>query len=188
MTCTLVSVSADDIRDIIRISRVVIHPKYRTIGLGAKIVTETLPLAGKPYVETIAIMAKYKPFFEKAGMTKIAETTPNPQILKIVEKLRVFNFDPVFLTSERTNMNKLQNMTKKEVSKVKLLIKKVSGIYRKRIASTKQAFLKKAEYEAIVDAADIQKLAKMIRILGFLTQTKVYLFWKRKLKKPILEG
>jgi len=173
-------------RDIIRISRVVIHPKYRTIGLGAKIVTETLPLAGKPYVETIAVMAKYNPFFEKAGMTKIAETTPNPQVLKIVEKLRAFNFDPVFLTSERTNMNKLQNMTEKEVDKVKMLLKKVSGIYRKRIAGARQAFLNKEEYEAIVDAADIEKLAKMLRILGFLTQTKVYLFWKRKLKNEKL--
>ncbi len=173
-------------RDIIRISRVVIHPKYRTIGLGAKIVTETLPLAGKPYVETIAVMAKYNPFFEKAGMTKIAETTPNPQVLKIVENLRAFNFDPVFLTSERTNMNKLQNMTEKEVDKVKMLLKKVSGIYRKRIAGARQAFLNKEEYEAIVDAADIEKLAKMLRILGFLTQTKVYLFWKRKLKNEKL--
>ncbi len=79
-------------------------------------------------------------------------------------------------------------MTKKEVDKVKMRIKKVSGIYRKRVASTKQAFLKKEEYEAIVKSADIQKFAKMLRILGFLTQTKVYLFWKRKLKKPILEG
>jgi ABC-type ATPase with predicted acetyltransferase domain len=173
-------------RNIIRISRVVIHPKYRTIGLGAKIVAETLPLAGKPYVETIAVMAKYNPFFEKAGMTKIAETTPNPQILKIMEQLKAINFDPVFLTSERTNMNKLQNMTEKEVDKVKMLLKKVSGIYRKRIAGARQAFLNKEEYEAIVEAADIEKLAKMLRILGFLTQTKVYLFWKRKLKNEKL--
>ena len=28
------------------INRVVIHPKYRTIGLGAKLIRETLPLAG----------------------------------------------------------------------------------------------------------------------------------------------
>ena len=160
----------------------------RLLDTNIQVVKEDGSLAGKPYVETIAVMAKYNPFFEKAGMTKIAETTPNPQILKIVEQLKALNFDPVFLTSERTNMNKLQNMTKKEVYKVKMLIKKVSGIYRKRVASTKQAFLKKEEYEAIVDAADIQKLAKMLRILGFLTQTKVYLFWKRKLKKPILEG
>jgi hypothetical protein len=60
-------------------------------------------LSRQAIVETIAVMAKYNPFFEKAGMTKIAETTPNPQVLKVVEKLRAFNFNPVFLTSERTN-------------------------------------------------------------------------------------
>ena len=174
-------------RDIIRISRVVIHPKYRTIGLGAKIVAETLRLAGKPYVETIAVMAKYNPFFEKAGMTKIAQTQPNPHILKIVEKLRAFNFNPVFLTSERMNRNKLQTMTETEVSKVRMVIKQVTGIYRKRIAGTKQAFLNKEEYEAIVDAADNIKLAKMLRILGFLTQTKVYLFWKKQINCPSTE-
>lgn len=140
---------------------------------------ETLPLAGKPYVETIAVMAKYNPFFEKAGMTKIAETRPNPGILKVVEKLRAFNFNPVFLTSERTNLNKLQRMTAKEVEGVKMVLKGVSGIYRKRVTGARQAFLKKEEYEALVDAADIEKLARMLRILGFLTQTKVYLFWKK---------
>ncbi len=166
-------------RDLTRISRVVVHPKYRTIRLGVKIVAETLPLVGKPYVETIAVMAKYNPFFEKAGMTKIAETRPNPQILKVVEKLRAFNFNPVFLTSERTNLNILQRMTTKEVDRVKIVLKEVSGIYRKRITGARQAFLKKEEYEALVDAADIGKLAKMLRILGFLTQTKIYLFWKK---------
>ena len=55
------------------INRIVIHPKYRTIGLGAKLIRETLPLAGTPYVELIAVMAKYSPFAEKAGMQKIAE-------------------------------------------------------------------------------------------------------------------
>jgi len=166
-------------RDVIRISRVVVHPKYRTIGLGVKVVAETLPLAGKPYVETIAVMAKYNPFFEKAGMTKIAETIPNPQILKVVEKLRTFNFNPVFLTAERTNLNKLQKMTAEELDGVKRVLKEITGIYRKRITGARQAFLNKEEYEAIVDAADIIKLARMLRILGFLTQTKVYLFWKK---------
>jgi ABC-type ATPase with predicted acetyltransferase domain len=166
-------------RDIIRISRVVIHPKYRTIGLGAKIVAETLPRAGKPIVETIAVMAKYNPFFEKAGMTKIAETTPNPHILKIVEKLRALNFNPVFLTSEQMNKKKLEQMTQEQVNRVKTVIKEISGIYRKRIAGTKQAFLNKQEYHAIINAADNEKLAKILRIVGFLTQTKVYLFWKK---------
>ncbi len=173
-------------RDILRISRVVIHPKYRTIGLGAKIVAETLSQAGKPYVETIAVMAKYNPFFEKAGMTKIAETTPNPNILKVVDKLRKFDFNPVFLTSEKANLHKLQNMTKKQVEGVRAVIKEVTGIYRKRLTSARQAFLNKQEYAALVDKADTAKLAKMIRILGFLTQTKVYLFWKNRQKNQTL--
>ena len=42
--------------------------------------------------------------------------------------------------------------------------------------------MNKEEYETIVDAADTDKRAKMLRILGFLTQTKVYLFWKKKQK------
>jgi hypothetical protein len=101
--------------------------------------------------------------------------------LKVVEKLRTFTFNPVFLTSEKANLNKLQNMTEKEVEGVRRVIKEVTGIYRKRIAGAKQAFLNKEEYGAIVDTADTTKLAKMIRILGFLTQTKVYLFWKNRL-------
>jgi hypothetical protein len=39
------------------INRVVVHPKYRSIGLGAKLIRETLPLVGTPYVEMIAVMA-----------------------------------------------------------------------------------------------------------------------------------
>src|SRR3990170_934900 len=46
------------------ISRIVIHPKYRSIGLGAKLIRETLPRVGTPCIEMIAVMAKYNPFAE----------------------------------------------------------------------------------------------------------------------------
>lgn len=54
-----------------RIARVVILPKFRGIGLGAYLVKETMPMVDKPYIETLAVMARYNPFFERAGMTKI---------------------------------------------------------------------------------------------------------------------
>ena len=66
---------------------------------------------------------------------------------------RIFNhsdysdFSQIFLTAERTNLNKLQSITENETSKVRMEIKEVKGIYRKRVAGTKQAFLKKEEYE-----------------------------------------
>jgi len=37
----------------------------------------------------------------------------------------------------------------------------------------------KEKFDNNVDKAPLKKLAKMLPILGFLTQIKVYLFWKR---------
>jgi len=39
--------------------------------------------------------------------------------------------------------------------------------------------MSKEEFNNRVDKASLKKLAKMLRILSFLTQTKVYLFWKK---------
>ena len=57
--------------EIARISRVVIHPKFRGIGLGELLVRETLPKVNARVVEVLAVMAKYNPFFEKAGMARV---------------------------------------------------------------------------------------------------------------------
>ncbi len=55
----------------LRIARVIVAPKFRSIGLGAEIVRRTMPLVNVKYVETLAIMARYNPFFEHAGMTRV---------------------------------------------------------------------------------------------------------------------
>jgi ABC-type transport system involved in cytochrome c biogenesis ATPase subunit/N-acetylglutamate synthase-like GNAT family acetyltransferase len=57
--------------EIARITRVVIHPKFRGIGLGEFLVRETLPKVNARVVEVLAVMAKYNPFFEKAGMARV---------------------------------------------------------------------------------------------------------------------
>jgi len=57
--------------EIARISRVIIHPKFRGIGLGEYLVKETLPKVNAKVVEVLAVMAKYNPFFEKAGMIRV---------------------------------------------------------------------------------------------------------------------
>jgi len=144
-----------------------------------KLVRETLPLAGKPYVETTAVMARYNPFFERAGMTKIAESKPARVIVEGVEKLRQLGFNPIFISSEKYNMQQLRNDHGKveAVREVFKFVSKAGGIYRKRLAAVHQAYLNHKEFCDRVDKASLEKLAKMLRILGFLTQTKVYLFW-----------
>lgn len=52
------------------ISRVVIHPSYRGIGLGSRLVRETLGRAGTAMVEAMAVMGQVNPFFERAGMRR----------------------------------------------------------------------------------------------------------------------
>jgi len=168
-------------RDLTTIARVVVHPKYRSIGLGTKLVKETLPLVGKPYVEMIAVMAKYNPFAEKAGMRKILEGKPNPAVLETVEKLRKLGFNPIFLSSEKCNMHELRAL--QGLNQVKTILKglsKSAGIYRKRILSGSKAYYTHKEFCKNVERSDAQRLAKMLRILSFLTQTKVYLFWKNR--------
>ena len=51
------------------VSRVVITPNWRGLGLASRLVAETLPRVGTPYVEALAAMGRVHPFFEQAGMT-----------------------------------------------------------------------------------------------------------------------
>ncbi|MGO8805529.1 MAG: ParB N-terminal domain-containing protein [Candidatus Bathyarchaeia archaeon] len=81
--------------EIARISRVIIHPKFRGIGLGEVLVEQTLPLANAKVVEVLAVMAKYNPFFEKAGMVKVdykKEETAIDKKISAFLKERQFDF------------------------------------------------------------------------------------------------
>jgi len=104
-----------------------------------------------------------------------SEEIPDNKILKMIKRAEV----TLELETDKQVDSSNCSDAEKEVDRVRMVIKEVTGIYRKRIAGTKQAFLNKQEYGAIIDAADTTKLAKIIRILGFLTQTEVYLFWKK---------
>jgi len=50
------------------ISRVIIEPRFRGLGLAVRLVRETMPLMNIPMIEALAVMGRANPFFEKAGM------------------------------------------------------------------------------------------------------------------------
>ena len=161
------------------INRVVIHPKYRTIGLGARIIRETLALAGTPYVEMVAVMAKYNPFAEKAGLRKVVEQKPLESVLRVAELLSQFGFDLPLLSSDRYVLEKLKRLSHAEVGKLKeLFVKNKHPRFRKEFAvSRHQPFGKTSDYVQCIKNADSGKMAKLAKIVGMLLQTKVYLFW-----------
>jgi hypothetical protein len=162
------------------ISRVVIHPKYRTIGLGAKLIRETLPLVGTPYVDMIAVMAKYNPFAEKAGMQKIAEQKSIESVSEVSKALSELGFDLQLLGSERYVKEKLQSLSPAQLDKLKeSLIKNKHPRFKKEFAvSRHQPYGKTSDYIQSIQNAEMPKIAKLIKLVGILSQTKVYLFWK----------
>jgi ABC-type transport system involved in cytochrome c biogenesis ATPase subunit len=162
------------------INRVVIHPKYRTIGLGARIIRETLSLAGTPYVEMVAVMAKYNPFAEKAGLQKIVEQKPPESVLRIASLLSILNFDLPLLSSNRYVLERLSRLSSEDVARLKdLFIKNQHPRFKKEFAvSRHQPFGKTSTYIQCIKNADSAKMAKLIKVVGMLLQTKVYLTWE----------
>lgn len=160
------------------ISRVVIHPKYRAIGLGAKLISETLPLAGTPYVEMIAVMPKYSPFAEKAGMQRIAQQRTVDSVSEVSTALSQLGFDLRLLASERYVRGKLDGLSQQQMCRLKMAFAKNKHLrFRKELAGV-QAFGKTADYLRNLQEADNLKVAKLVKVAGVLMQTKVYLFWK----------
>ena len=62
-------------RNVRCISRVIIEPRYRGIGLASMLVRKTLGLVDVPIVEAMAVMGRVNPFFEKAGMKSYSGST-----------------------------------------------------------------------------------------------------------------
>jgi ABC-type lipoprotein export system ATPase subunit len=162
------------------IMRVVVHPKYRTIGLGQRLVRETLPLVGTPYVETIAVMAKYNPFFQRAGMGKIMEQPPPKHALAVREVLSNLGFNIALLGSQQYVLNKLRSLGEKRLSDIRQVFRKnVHPKFMKEFFSH-EPYGRRELYKQKVETATLEKLAKLIHVTTLLLQTKVYLFWEKK--------
>jgi GNAT superfamily N-acetyltransferase len=53
------------------ISRVIVHPQFRGVGVAARLVRVMCEEAQVKYVEAIAAMGRVHPFFEKGGMRRV---------------------------------------------------------------------------------------------------------------------
>ncbi len=80
---------------------------------------ETLAKARTNCVEMSAVMAKYNPFAEKAGLRKIAEQPPPKQALAVAEVLGQLDFNLQLLGSERYVLSKLQALSDSDLQKVR---------------------------------------------------------------------
>lgn len=166
-------------QDISTISRVIIHPKYRSIGLGAKLVAEPFTQAGTPYVEAVAVMASYNPFFEKAGMQRIAESKPSPHITNALTQLQKLGFDTSLLANTEYGKQKINQIGCNKILSVLETLSQRDATIRKRLAKLKNVYPKHKEFLAKISTMSIDNLALTLKRLSFAAQTKIYLFWKK---------
>lgn len=93
-------------RNVRCISRVVIEPRLRGIGLATRLVRETMPQAGVPIVEAVGVMPLANPFLERAGMQAF---TPGPRLehVALVEALSIAGIEENELVDPASVQKKL---------------------------------------------------------------------------------
>jgi hypothetical protein len=92
-----------------RISRVIIEPRFRGLGLASRLVRRTMPMVNVPIVEAVAVMGWVNPFFERAGM-KAYKATPSAAIVQFIEALSLVGIEQAELIDPRIVQQKLEKL------------------------------------------------------------------------------
>jgi len=96
-------------RHIRRISRVIIEPRFRGLGLASRLVRETMPEMNVPIVEAVAVMGLVNPFLEKAGMK--AYTAPlHAGSVRLIEALSIVGIEADQLIDPRNVQRVLDHL------------------------------------------------------------------------------
>jgi len=118
-------------RNIRRISRVIIEPRFRSLGLAARLVSETMPLLNVPIIEAIAVMGLVNPFFEKAKMEAFTAKTPT-RCTRLIEALSYIGIEEHQLIDAECVQCKLDRLTGKQAEFIELEIRRFLQSYGKR--------------------------------------------------------
>jgi hypothetical protein len=142
-------------------------------------VGETLALVGTPFVEMVAVMAKYNPFAEKAGMQKIMESKPNMNLLHAMGQLQKLGFNPSMLDSVNENRKLIKNVERGKVIGILKELSGKEGMLRKRLLALSAVYPTHKEFLEKLSRVSCEDLAVILKRLAFLAQTKTYLFWRK---------
>jgi hypothetical protein len=63
-------------RQLVMLSRVVLHPTYRGAGIAAAFVRRACGLMPYAWIESLAQMGHISPFFERAGFVRVGSSRP----------------------------------------------------------------------------------------------------------------
>lgn len=118
-------------RNIRRISRVVIEPRFRNLGLASRLVRETLGAVNVPIIEAMAVMGLVNPFFEKAGMTAYRAKMP-ARCVRFIEALGMVGIEGEELIDPQKVQQKIDRLGAQEAEFIEFEIRRFLQSYGKR--------------------------------------------------------
>ena len=120
-------------KNIRTISRVIIEPRFRSLGLAARIVRETMPLMNVPFIEALAVMGRVNPFFEKAGMTRF-DAPPSAGCVRLIEAFGTIGIDERDLIDPRFVQQKIDGLQRPSADFIEReIVKFLQGYGRRRL-------------------------------------------------------
>jgi hypothetical protein len=121
------------------ISRVIIEPRFRGLGLASRLVRQTMPEMNVPVIEAMAVMGLVNPFFEKAGMKAY---TGSPQgegpakmpvrCIQLIEALSIIGIEKRELIHPQKVQRKINRLPSPQAEFIELEIKRFLQSYGKR--------------------------------------------------------
>lgn len=91
------------------ISRVIIEPRFRGLGLAKKLVQETMPKMNVSIIEAVAVMGRINPFLEKAGMRPYT-SKPSQHFVRFIEALSIIGLEDRDLIDPQRVQHKLSQL------------------------------------------------------------------------------
>ncbi len=113
------------------ISRVIIEPRFRGLGLASILVRETMPRMNVSIIEAMAVMGLVNPFFEKGGM-KAYRAKPSARCVQLIEALSMVGIEEAELVWPRKVQRKIEQLLPSEAEFIEQQIKTFLQSYGKR--------------------------------------------------------
>ncbi|MGD0077904.1 MAG: hypothetical protein ABSB91_04660 [Sedimentisphaerales bacterium] len=152
------------------ISRCIIEPRFRSLGLAARLVRETMPLMTVPFVEALAVMGQVNPFFEKAGMTRY-DAPPSPACVRLLEALGAVGIEEQDLIDPGLVQQKLDSRpARRDCAKLRLRGNDKSEFIEREITRFLQCYGRRRLMPPGIERTEF--------VLSKLTDRPVYYLWK----------
>jgi hypothetical protein len=113
------------------VSRVIIDPRYRGLGLAGWLVAETMYLVDVPIIESLSVMGHVHPFFERAGMKAYRGSVP-VRCVQLTEALGMVGVDERMLLEASATHRKIEQLDGSQQAFIEEQIGRFLQAYGKR--------------------------------------------------------